>query len=68
MYSDNGTNFRGANKELMQAMLIVNIDDLQNYGVNKCIQWVFNPPGAPHMGGVWERLIRTVKSALYTIL
>ena len=27
-YSDNSTNFRGANKELKQAILSVNIDDL----------------------------------------
>ena len=32
------------------------------------IQRVFNPPATPHMGGVWERLVRSCKKALNVVL
>ncbi|XP_026730254.1 uncharacterized protein LOC113495628 [Trichoplusia ni] len=56
LFSDNGTNFVGANKELEAAAL------------KKGIKWKFIPPGSPNMGGAWERLVRTVKTALAVVL
>ena len=29
---------------------------------------VFNPPAVPHMGGVWERLVRSCKKVLDVVL
>ena len=69
--SDNGTNFVGASNELQSAwdeMDHERIHDiLLREGVN-WIQWKRNTPAASHMGGVWERQIRTVRSILQSLL
>ncbi|XP_063386208.1 uncharacterized protein LOC134672238 [Cydia fagiglandana] len=66
--SDCGTNFVGANRELRTALRNLNAERLQGEALSKGIEWRFNPPAAPHMGGTWERLIRSVKNALHAIL
>lgn len=66
IYSDNGTNFVGVSKELRAESATVN-RRLAGTFTNRDTQWRFNPPAAPHMGGVWERLVRSVKSSLETL-
>lgn len=56
--SDNGTNFIGAEKQINPVKLSTEL-------VRRDIVWEFNPPSAPHFGGVWERMIRTVKKILH---
>lgn len=67
MYSDNGTNFRGADRLLKEELKSIDNDHVVRELATKCISWKFNPPAAPHMGGAWERLIRSVKTILYKI-
>jgi hypothetical protein len=66
--TDCGTNFRGADHELKKAIALWNDNQLTGKLSQKGIKWVFNPPYAPHFGGVWERLIKDVKRSLKAIL
>ncbi|XP_062550258.1 uncharacterized protein LOC134215009 isoform X2 [Armigeres subalbatus] len=63
IHSDNGTNFRGADRLLKEQ--IQNISEaMAETFTNATTKWVFIPPSAPHMGGSWERMVRSVKSAM----
>lgn len=67
MYSDNGTNFVGAEKVLKQALKEIDTDEIVSDVVDETLEWHFNPPASPHMGGSWERMVKSVKNALYAI-
>ncbi len=62
--SDNGTNFVGASKELADEVKRWNTKNVHDALSRKGIEWQFNTPLASHSGGVWERMIRTVKRVL----
>ena len=62
--SDNGTNFVGAEKELSDEVKTINSKRLQDEMLMEAIEWQFIPPHAPHMGGVWERIVKSVKGVL----
>ncbi|CAL9703965.1 unnamed protein product [Knipowitschia caucasica] len=64
---DQGTNFRGGNRELREAFQSLH-PDLQDQLACQQITFAFNPPGAPHFGGCWEREIRSLKAALRVTL
>ncbi|XP_025766185.1 uncharacterized protein LOC112847853 [Oreochromis niloticus] len=44
------------------------VDYFGPYEIKRGIQWTFNPPSGPHHGGVWERLIKSVKKILNVTL
>lgn len=68
MFSDNGTNFKGANNELKMFIKQLQEDKIEDKLSIRDIEWQFIPPGAPHWGGCWERDVRSVKTALTAIL
>ncbi|XP_029965347.1 uncharacterized protein LOC115401351 [Salarias fasciatus] len=65
LFSDQGTNFRGGERELRETFQKLS-PELQQLLAPQKISYYFNPPASPHFGGVWEREIRSIKSALYS--
>lgn len=63
-HSDNGTNFVGADNALKEELKKLNVMELSTSVTSCYTKWNFNPPASPHMGGCWERLIKTVKLCL----
>lgn len=65
LYSDNGTNFRGTERELVNSFhnLIRNHEIIAHLA-NDGITWRFIPPAAPHFGGIWEAGVKSVKHHL----
>ena len=69
--SDQGTNFVGAKRELKEALKELNGDAVRKELLRNNCDWFefkMNVPSASHMGGVWERQIRTVRNVLSAIL
>ena len=67
IYSDNGTNFVGAEKFLRESIREWNQTQICDFFRQKEIDWHFNTPTASHFGGAWERLIRTVKNVMQSL-
>ncbi|KAL4001464.1 protocadherin Fat 1/2/3 [Sarotherodon galilaeus] len=62
--SDQGTNFVGARREFLESAKKMDQESLRQLGC----EFVMNPASASHMGGAWERQIRTIRSVLTSIL
>ena len=70
--SDQGTNITGAEKELQRALSAMENNAIQRSSCTEFkvdwVQWKQNPPSASHMGGAWERQIRSVRSSLTALM
>ena len=71
MWSDNGTNFLGAAKELeklfsaeKESILPEIAESLANHGTT----WHFIPPHSPNFGGLWEAGVKSVKYHLKRVI
>jgi len=65
VYSDNGRNFVGASKVLQreyQSFMREAAKKVQSSPLTHEIEWLFIPPGAPHMGGLWEAAVKSFKT------
>ncbi|XP_059216794.1 uncharacterized protein LOC131994226 isoform X2 [Stomoxys calcitrans] len=67
VFSDNGTNFVGASRSLMKEyrefLKATEKSIAEKYGMHG-FTWHFIPPHAPHMGGLWEAAVKSMKSHL----
>jgi hypothetical protein len=70
--SDNQTSFVKADKDLQEWLKTVDFEYIQratlNYRGSHGIEWVFNPPRAPHFGGVFEIIVKAMKRALVSTI
>ncbi|CAB4046018.1 Tyrosine- phosphatase Lar, partial [Paramuricea clavata] len=67
MFSDNAKTFKRAEKELMETIQMAN-QKLKNAADTYKFAWKYSTELAPHMGGVWERLVKSIKVPLRKVL
>ncbi|XP_055522990.1 uncharacterized protein LOC129717170 [Wyeomyia smithii] len=72
IFSDNGTNFVGARNKLSEFLKVLKSRDHHDAVSRECakegIHWHFNPPSAPHFGGIWEAAVRSAKHRLLRVI
>ncbi|XP_012542542.1 uncharacterized protein LOC105840211 [Monomorium pharaonis] len=63
VYSDNGTNFVGANNQLRELNALCQSEFFQTtvdtFAVARNIIWHFNSSLSPHFGGLWEAAVKS---------
>jgi len=70
MYSDCGTNFVGADRELRDLFRAASPDgrSIAHTASSNGVRWHFNPPAAPHFGGLWEAAVKSTKHHLRRVI
>ncbi|XP_055715021.1 uncharacterized protein LOC129809234 [Phlebotomus papatasi] len=69
IYSDNGTTFVGADSELKKMLQSMSFnEEIGNFMASLEIKWRFQPPRAPHHGGLWEATVKSCKYHLKRVL
>ena len=71
-WSDHGTNFVGANRELKEFYAFLNQQITQGsifqFCLSRRIEWKFTPEKAPHFRGLWEAAVKSMKLHLKRIV
>ena len=65
---DNGSNFVGSERELKKSLQEWNQGQIERELIQRGCKWIFQPPTASSMSGVWERMVRSAKTVLKSIL
>lgn len=68
IFTDNGSNFRGARAELrctMEALSHASAQsDIHRWSAEKGVTWHFQPAYAPNFGGLWEAGVKVMKNLI----
>lgn len=65
---DRGSNFVGAERELRRSIEEWNGQKIERELLQRGFKWIFQPPAASSMSGIWERMVRSAKTALKAII
>ena len=68
MFSDIGGNFAKVDKELKDLGNQLDEEKIKQTTANNRVQWSFNPPAAPHFGGVHKIMVKAAEKAIKNIL
>lgn len=69
MHSDNATNFEGASNEFDAIIADQWAEASDSHAIrDQAITWHFNPPYAPHMGGIHEAAVKCAKHHLRRVI
>ncbi|GFV12423.1 integrase catalytic domain-containing protein [Trichonephila clavipes] len=69
IFCDQGTNFYGASRDLRKDFRqLMKEDAVHQFLVTDNITFHFNPPSAPHFGGIWEATVKSFKFHLNRVV
>ncbi len=72
IWSDNGTNFVGACRQLRELSDCLKTkeaqDSVSKFLTAQNVEWKFIPQHAPHFGGLWEAAVKSTKTHLRKVL
>ena len=68
IFSDQGSNFRGADREIREAVHSWNKNELNSELQKIGVTWIFGPAYCGSAGGAWERLIGMTKKLLKSVI
>ena len=70
IFTDNGSNFVGAANEKKDIRKLIHSSkqSLSHLVAEQEVQWHFNPPRAPHFGGLWEAGVKSMKKQLKKLI
>lgn len=68
IYSDNGTNFREAELDVLKALQVWDEEKIQTTLTQRGIKWKLSSPSASHQGRVWKRPICSIRRILYSLV